>query len=160
MWLAVLICFSPPLRAQIDELRIGVDGLTCSQCTRSVEVKLRQLPFIADVSMDLANTSGVLHLKPNVRFRPADVPKAVKDAGFTIRYLQIVTREAGFTVSGSNCVAIAGLNIQVDDFKAPDAGAPLILELSGAPYNGKRASRQVPKTACGPGGLRAVIKPD
>lgn len=81
----VLLCITG--RAQFTVIRVGVDGLTCSQCSRSVEMRLRKLDFIKDVQMDLANTRAVLKLKPNALITFSQVAKAVTDAGFSVRFI-------------------------------------------------------------------------
>ena len=52
-----IICFG-----QIQHLTVGINGLTCSQCSRSVELQLRKLSFIKDVNMNLQQTEGTLSL--------------------------------------------------------------------------------------------------
>ncbi|WP_222165236.1 heavy-metal-associated domain-containing protein [Edaphocola aurantiacus] len=82
-----LVFISAVATAQFTAVRIGVDGLTCSQCSRSVEMRLRKLDFIKEVQMDLANTRAVLKLKPNAPIAFSQVAKAVTDAGFSVRFI-------------------------------------------------------------------------
>ena len=88
-FLLLLLCMAGlPLcgMAQIQSVHIGVNGLTCSQCTRNVEMSLRKLPFVQDVKMNLEHTDGVITLKPKIIFNPRAIAKAVKDAGFSLRF--------------------------------------------------------------------------
>ena len=41
------------VKAQFISAEIGIDGLTCSACTRSAEMSIRKLPFVADVKMNI-----------------------------------------------------------------------------------------------------------
>ncbi|WP_181358437.1 heavy-metal-associated domain-containing protein [Taibaiella chishuiensis] len=74
--------------AQFRQASIGINGLTCSQCSRSVEMQLRKLNFISDVDMDLEHKNGVLHFKTNSKVDMKAIAGAVKDAGFSVRYLK------------------------------------------------------------------------
>ena len=49
--------------SQFLSAEIGVDGLTCSQCQRSVEMGLRKLDFIDDVQVNLDHTDGKIIFK-------------------------------------------------------------------------------------------------
>lgn len=75
--------------AQIITAEIGLNGLTCSQCSRSVEMQLRKLTFVANVSMDLDHTTGKIVFKDSQEIDLDALPKAVKDAGFSTRFLKI-----------------------------------------------------------------------
>src|SRR5579885_2179698 len=74
--------------AQFTQVELGVDGLTCSACTRSVEMGLRKLDFVKDVKMNLDNTNGVITFKEGIPVSIEKLAKAVSDAGFSVRYLQ------------------------------------------------------------------------
>lgn len=90
LWL-IAACFCLPARAQkIVEAEIGINGLTCSQCSRSVEQSLRRLDFIENVTMDLEHTEGRLLFKENKAVDPGAIAKAVKNAGFSVRSLHMV----------------------------------------------------------------------
>jgi len=80
-----IICFG-----QIQYMTVGINGLTCSQCSRSVELQLRKLSFIKDVDMNLQQTEGRLFIvKSNTAIPFEEIAQAVKDAGFSIRFLSI-----------------------------------------------------------------------
>ena len=78
--------------ANFTYVQIGVDGLTCSQCSRSVEMSIRKLSFVEDVQMNLANTEGKITFKPGAKIDIKKIAQAVFDAGFSVRYLN-----GGFT---------------------------------------------------------------
>ena len=78
--------------AQPEFLTIGVNGLTCSQCTRNVEMKLRKLSFVTGVKMNLQQTNGVLSFKPT-GLDPSAIARAVRDAGFSLRFMEMIVDE-------------------------------------------------------------------
>jgi copper chaperone CopZ len=76
------------LLAQFSKVEIGVDGLTCSMCTRSTELSIRKLDFVDSVKMDLTNTNGVITFKKGMPVSVEKIAQAVKNAGFSVRYLK------------------------------------------------------------------------
>jgi len=88
--------------AQFDTIYLGVNGLTCSQCSRSVEMQIRKLDFVADVQMNLEHTEGKVILKKNKKPDIERVAQAVFDAGFSVRYLRAdLTIDHSVTQSGA-----------------------------------------------------------
>jgi copper chaperone CopZ len=83
-----LIVFACSGKAQFTSAELGVDGLTCSACTRSVELSIRKLDFVKDVQMNLDNTVGQITFVPGRQISIEKIAKAVTDAGFSVRYLQ------------------------------------------------------------------------
>jgi copper chaperone CopZ len=73
----------------IKSISIGVNGLTCSMCTRSVEMSIRKLDFVDSVVMDLENTEGKVYLKKGGDIDLRKVAKAVTSAGFSVRFMRI-----------------------------------------------------------------------
>src|SRR4051812_38883306 len=76
--------------AQFKSAMVGVNGLTCSACTRTVEMSIRKLDFVQDVTMNLENTEGKIVFKENADVDISKVARAVTDAGFSVRYLTAV----------------------------------------------------------------------
>lgn len=89
--------------AQITWVQMGVNGLTCSQCTRSVEMSIRKLDFVEDVQMNLENTEGKVTFKPNAKVNVEEVAKAVEQAGFSVRYLKAGVVFSNVQVSTNFC---------------------------------------------------------
>jgi copper chaperone CopZ len=76
------------VRADLLWVQLGVDGLTCSQCCRSVELSLRRLEFVNEVKMDLESTEARITFKPGLRVSVDRIARAVTDAGFSVRFLK------------------------------------------------------------------------
>ncbi len=83
-----LLAFAFNATAQFETAYIGVNGLTCSQCSRTVEMSIRKLDFVADVQMNLEHTEGKIVLKKNKKADMDKIAQAVVNAGFSVRYLQ------------------------------------------------------------------------
>ena len=106
--LLVLISCAMSAGAQIQSVSIGVNGLTCSQCSRTVEMSIRKLPFVEDVQMNLEHTEGRIVIKKGSKADMDLVAKAVMNAGFSLRYLQAdVAFNSQTSVSGT-CMNMAG----------------------------------------------------
>ena len=84
----LLIC-SKESKAGIQWVEVGVNGLTCSMCTRSVEMSIRKLEFVDSVVMDLETTEGRIFLRPNVPFNLGQIAKAIVKAGFSVQFVKI-----------------------------------------------------------------------
>lgn len=78
------------VKGEFLSAEIGVDGLTCSQCSRSVEMKLRALDFVADVQMNLEQNIGVITFRPGKVVRIEKMAQAVIDAGFSVGYIRVL----------------------------------------------------------------------
>ena len=83
-----------PVFAQIDEVRIGVDGMTCNLCAAGLERALRKLDTVSSVKVALADQSAVVRLKPGAAFDPDSFRTAVRDAGQLLRQLEVGLRGA------------------------------------------------------------------
>ncbi len=94
--------------AQFTSIDIGINGLTCSQCSRSVEMELRKLGFLKSIQMDLEHTSAVLALKEDAYADIAAVARAVRDAGFSVRYLKARLKDSMFFAGSGNCRSLQG----------------------------------------------------
>lgn len=83
----LLLSFSAT--AQLRWVDIGVNGLTCSACTRSVEMSIRRLAFVDTVVMSLEETTGRIHLREDQPVNLRQIAKAITNAGFSVRFLSI-----------------------------------------------------------------------
>lgn len=96
------------VQAQFTKVSIGINGLTCSQCSRSVEIQLRKLPFVKEVNMDLERTEGVILFKANKKVNIASIAEAVKDAGFSVRFLKAEIERSDIDISEQGCFTLDG----------------------------------------------------
>ncbi len=121
--LIVCCCFALAANAQFKTVFIGVNGLTCSQCSRTVEMSIRKLDFVADVKMNLEHTEGSIILKKDKKADMEKVAQAVINAGFSVRYLtaefnvdKSVTSTGGcFDYKGDEYIFTAPLKGQMEE---------------------------------------------
>jgi copper chaperone CopZ len=86
--LSILLLCTNVLFGKVNYVQIGINGLTCSMCSRSVEIALEKLDFIDKVEMDLEKTQAAITFKSGDNINFAKIAKAVKDAGFSVRFLK------------------------------------------------------------------------
>lgn len=111
---------------------LGVNGLTCSACSKTVELAIRKLDFVEDVIMNLEQTEGKIVFKENADVDPDKVAKAVKDAGFSVRYLNALYHFKSGVPNG-NCVVDGDKVFQFSDkSNVIDSGEVNLLLLGAA----------------------------
>jgi len=76
-------------KGEMISIKIGINGLTCSMCSRTVEKSLLQLPFIDRVEMNIATTEARILVKENFVISIKDIARSVKDAGFSVRSIRM-----------------------------------------------------------------------
>ena len=86
--LGALLLVSLRAHSQFTSAELGVDGLTCSMCARSVEMSIRRLPFVKEVTVDLRATTMKVEFKKGQPVNIEKLASSVDDAGFTVRSLR------------------------------------------------------------------------
>ena len=125
--------------AQFTWAQIGVDGLTCSACTRSVEMSIRKLSFVDSVSMNLEHTEGKIIFKKGSKVEIDKIAKAVVDAGFSIRSLYAGINVDQLKVMNDLCWAFENDNyhfVKITDNK--DLKGPVALKFVGEKFMSKK----------------------
>ena len=89
--------------AQFSWAQLGVNGLTCSACSRSVEMSIRKLSFVDSVIMNLENTAGKIVFKKGAKVEIEKIAKAVTDAGFSVRSLYAGISVESISVTNDYC---------------------------------------------------------
>jgi copper chaperone CopZ len=120
--------------AQFISATIGINGLTCSQCSRSVEMQLRKLSFVKDVKMDLEQTRGTIFFKENKKVNIASIANAVKDAGFSVRFLKADINKKELNISEQGCFNLDGNSYAVLSPYAIPEKTILTLQFVGKDY--------------------------
>ena len=64
-------------------LKMNVNGMTCGNCSRSVERKLSAMPGVSKASVDLAGASATVEYDASV-VRPEALADAVRQLGFEV----------------------------------------------------------------------------
>ena len=66
-------------------ISVGVQGMTCGHCVRSVDEELRALPGVTDVRVDLVSgATSQVTITSTEPLGDDDVRGAVEEAGYTI----------------------------------------------------------------------------
>jgi copper chaperone CopZ len=86
--IGLLVVDHTTLKAQFISATLGINGLTCSLCSYSVERELKKLDCIEQVTMDLNQNIATIRFKPNKVVRMKEVVDAVYKAGFSVGYTQ------------------------------------------------------------------------
>lgn len=121
--------------AQFTSAELGVDGLTCSACTRSVEMSIRKLDFVKDVQMNLDNTKGVVTFKPGANVSIEKLAKAVIEAGFSVRYMQATFKaDSAIHVSDNYCFAYGDASYQFVKVTATDLKSDMVVKFIGKEF--------------------------
>ena len=86
----------------VDQLRVGVQGMTCASCVARVERALGQLDGVQEATVNLATEKASVSFDPEKVTVPA-LLEAVKERGYTP-----VTAQASLSVEGMTCANCVG----------------------------------------------------
>jgi copper chaperone CopZ len=78
--------------AQIEDVKIMVDGLTCNLCAAGLDRSLRRVDGVASVRVVLASQVAMVRLRPNARLAPPQLRAAVESAGQQLRGIELQVR--------------------------------------------------------------------
>lgn len=132
------LCFSFVSQAQFKEVEVGVNGLTCSQCTRSVEMHIRKLPFVKNVDMNLEHTNGKVFFNEQKKVDVNKIAQAVNDAGFSVRSLQAQFSFDHTNISSGYCFDYAGDQYQFVEVPKKELNGPVTLKFIGENFLPKK----------------------
>jgi len=80
--------------AQIEDVTITVEGMSCNLCAAGLERSLRRADGIAAVKVVLASQTATIRLKPGAPVTPARLRAGVEDAGQRLRIVELRLRGA------------------------------------------------------------------
>jgi hypothetical protein len=100
---------------------VGVNGLTCSMCSRSVEMSVRRLDFVDRVEMSLETTEGRIYFKPGALIDLNQLARAVVNAGFSVRFVRLEISFDDITLNKDGSFVFQGQPYQWLDFHNPPA---------------------------------------
>ena len=89
--------------AFFNTVEVGIDGLTCSQCSRSVELSIRKLHFVKDVEMNLEHSEGKITFIPGAKVYIEKIADAIVNAGFSVRYIHALFVFENKNVNNGDC---------------------------------------------------------
>ncbi len=88
--LFVVSLFTMSARAEFVSADIGVNGLTCSMCSKGTEATLKQLPFIDSISIDLNDLVAHVIFKKDAKVSIDQMREMIEEAGFSVRSIDAV----------------------------------------------------------------------
>ncbi len=133
-----LSLFTTVAFGQFKVVMFGVDGLTCSACSRSVEMQIRKLDFVDNVEMDLANTSGEIYFKDSSKIKIDKIAKAITDAGFSVRSLSAVFNFDKVDIGENFCWEYAGAQFQFLKTQNRQLNGDVLIKFIGEKYLSKK----------------------
>jgi len=81
----------------------GVSGMTCASCAGTVEGAIGELPGVEKASVNLVTEKARVVYDP-FKVTPADIQKAVREAGY-----DVVVEQATIGIKGMTCASCAGI---------------------------------------------------
>lgn len=83
----ILFLSTKPVWGQFSSATIGINGLTCSMCSYSVESAIRPLLFVKSIEMDLNKNVATIFFKEGSKPDFNKLVKKVFEAGFSVRFV-------------------------------------------------------------------------
>ena len=138
-----------PVRAyaQVEDMTITVEGMSCNLCAAGLERSLRRVDGVAGVKVVLSSQTATIRFKPQVPVAPARIRAGVEDAGQLLRTVELRIRGAlqredsryelvaagqarAFAVrADARLAALAGKNVRVRARVVSADDAPIELQL-------------------------------
>ena len=87
--LITVLLLAAPLRAQIQDLTVRVDGLICPFCAYGLQKRLSRIDEIDSVSIDQPRGLAVVTMNPGEVVDFYEMTEAVIDSGYTPRGINI-----------------------------------------------------------------------
>ncbi|MDZ7706754.1 MAG: heavy metal translocating P-type ATPase [Trueperaceae bacterium] len=81
----------------MSTVQIGIEGMTCANCTARVERALRKAPGVAEVTVNLATERATIHYDPTLT-SPTAMAERIDEAGY-----QPIVDEATLSIGGMTC---------------------------------------------------------
>lgn len=119
--IGILLSLVPKqLSAGLRWIEVGINGMTCSACSRSVDMSISHLEFVDSVEMSLEKTTARVFVKGGKPINFKAIVEAVKDAGFSVDFVKLdfdfndvsPDQEGNFTFQGQRfqCLQFSGSN--------------------------------------------------
>ena len=90
----LFVLYATPAYAQIEDVTITVEGMSCNLCAAGLERSLRRIDGVASVKVVLASETATIRLKPGAALAPARIRAGVHDAGQRLRLVELRMRGA------------------------------------------------------------------
>jgi len=121
-------------QGQFKSVEMGIDGLTCSMCSRSVEMSLVKLDFIDRIEMDLNSNRSEIFFREGMYVSIDKVAQAVIDAGFSVAYLNALFDFKEQTIDTHACWNYAYETYQFLEVSQPQLKGETVLKFIGTNF--------------------------
>ena len=121
-------------KCQFKSVNIGINGLTCSMCSRSVEMSLVKLDFVDRVVMDLNSNYSEIFFNVDKYVSIDKIAQAVVDAGFSVAYLNAWFDFDGQSISTDGCWNYAYDTYQFLNINKPKLEGKMNLKFIGTNF--------------------------
>jgi cation transport ATPase len=143
----VLLCQT--LMAQTQKVVVNISGLTCSQCSRSVEMQMKKLSFIERIEMDLKNTQAVLVIKPSATTDFHAIAKSVTNAGFSVAGLSAYMLTENLDITTDGCMRSKEGNFFITNYRVQASTQAIMqFEFIGKPFTHQKYTVKKPALPC------------
>ncbi len=79
-------------QSQILKAKVGINGLTCSQCSKSVFMAFKKLDFVKTIDMGLEETVAQLDFYADKPIHLEALKTAIENAGFSLRNIILTVK--------------------------------------------------------------------
>ncbi|MFZ9982846.1 MAG: heavy-metal-associated domain-containing protein [Cyclobacteriaceae bacterium] len=111
------------LHGQVKAITTGINGLTCSMCSRTVEKSILNLLWVEKVEMSLENTEAKIFPRKNTNISMKEIVRSVKDAGFSVRFVKMEMDADGLRLQEDNIFYSSGQEFRLaGNNKIPEKG--------------------------------------
>lgn len=151
------------------EAIVSVNGLICSLCAQHLDSRLRKLPVVDNVRVDLEKQTATLSLKRDGNLTDDQIKEAIRDAGFNVTRIERRgeskatspnTAGAEFKIDGMHCSLCAANLARVLEEQPGVATARVDIDkkLAVVQYDAtKTTTEQIEKTIEETGVFRAEL---
>lgn len=128
--------------AGLKWIDVGINGLTCSLCTRSVDRSISRLEFVDSITMSLENTEGRIYVKDVAAIDLKRITKAITDAGFSTRFVRLQFDFKDIPIDKGGFFAFKGQRYQWLQYKSNPPPNGISLTLINEGFLPKKESSQ------------------
>ncbi len=138
--------------AQFDVIEVGINGLTCSMCSYSVENSIRKIQEVDKISMDLNNNIAFVYFKRNSAIDFNLLAERVRNSGFSVRHISF-TLSKPVTINQTGIFETGSLTFQCINTSSSVLSPGSRLRLMGKEFMSKTEYKEVQTT------LKSIKKP-
>lgn len=116
--------------AEIKEVEIGIDGLSCPFCVFGLKQQMKKIEVIDKLNISLKNSLARITLKESSPLNIKDLKNAIKDAGFSVREIKIFANGEIVTYGDFLALKVSGTDqlFILNDTKKLKVGSKVLIK--------------------------------